>query len=149
MYCPKCGCKIEEGASFCHNCGAPISNLEKDIGESKSNVILEPEVNSGNKTIIDSSPTYGEQNLNHVYSNNVNEYKPKMSGYAKVGLWIALYSWLLGIFPVVPLIGVWCSYQGKKECEEKGLRGLSAAKWGICLNILMVLVKMYNLLRWM
>lgn len=35
MYCTNCGKEIQEGASFCSNCGSPISVIESSIIESK------------------------------------------------------------------------------------------------------------------
>ena len=134
MYCTKCGCKLEDGASFCHNCGQPI---EKESFAEEDKIETNLETENEIEPIID-------QNQNNLLDSS-NE-ASKMNTLVKIGLWMALYSWLIAIFPLVPIIGAYCSYKGKQECEEKGTKGLTAAKWGMWLNIIFAVVKTLNVL---
>ena len=66
MFCSKCGCKLNNEALFCHNCGEKVSinkNLENSKYESeKENIIAKVEMNNKNYINKDEGISNKKQN---------------------------------------------------------------------------------------
>ena len=55
MKCPKCGKEIEEGESFCSNCGTKVESINEVQQNNTNSVKSEPEVNNTYNTNINSN----------------------------------------------------------------------------------------------
>lgn len=110
MYCTKCGTQMEDGASFCSGCGAPVQGKMycKHCGEQiDSDCIICPQCGKQVGEIRTAQPTHSAPVV--IYNNNLNNNTNNLAPSVRMkNKWVALLLCLfLGYF------GAHKFYEGK------------------------------------
>lgn len=102
MYCPKCGDQNEEGATFCGNCGNPLPSSPSNVSAVPQQTYPQAQPSPPpQQTYPPIQPSTIQTSKNGILSAVLNFLFPGL------GYWYLGYRRILGIHPVLFLIGIW------------------------------------------
>ena len=93
-YCSSCGSEVQEGLSFCTNCGSPINNENTKVEETQENIEMNSQTESNSENYNDNQP------------NNKNMGGRPILKNTNIGLAILLLFVTCGIYGIVWLINM-------------------------------------------